>query len=1199
MKASNHRLLLSAGESAFKPVSPNFAARGFLHASKFLKFPINSAIALALVLFFAGSAGSITLLAYQEISNGLDFGQTSAQIIPPRHQVLGAFVSGNVFENFDSQGRQAVKFDTDGNAIDAHDGEIQYFNGAYYLYGTSYGCGFKYLSMNYNQTPFCGFKVYSSADLRNWKFERLLFDPSAWQGQTLEKNCPNIGCFRPHVLQRPANAGGGYVLWFNIAREKSYWVMESSSPAGPFANPHLAQNVHFTWNGDEALFLDGDNTAYLVHTNYNTNLPEVGDLVIEKLNAGFTDSTGEMVNTGFEGEAPTLIKRNGIYYMLYSHNCPYCSGTATRYVFASSINGPWQDGGIINSNSCGGQPTYVATLNGEYLYMSDLWHASTPPGTIFSNQGLGNYYWGPLTFDANNKPVLSCQSASGADSFVSACDIGSAQLIQTFKPANSGQLNSVDFVTYQSGPQSRPDSKNGSLDGSILPNADLSVQVVKLSGNQPMLPALASFNVQPRKTTDGYITPSGKIDFAANKISFPMNVSVEGGQEYGLLLKSDLTNAGCYGYVYNDSNTYGQGRLLKSSSAGAGFSEETGRDIKFNLGFSSAPAAPNNRPVGYLDGISSSGNAFGWAADNDNMSQTVKVHLYFDKNAGQYGASPVEAVAGDYRGDVGAHAYNYQIPSQLRDGQYHQVWVWAIDLTDNAYNTMLIGSPKTFRLTSTPVTQPTPTPTPIFTTAPTPTPTPSPLACVNRQFNSATSGIYSGSSKVTSLNPGQNFTLKCDYGVVSGYITLEGSGAAGCNWSGWSGTSALFNCAAPLQGGSYSAYCKMTNNRATDNSCSALNLAASYTVQTQTAATAGLTRAQAAKKLIDTFPATAAVPSIPTFSDVPYGDPNYTYIEQLYSRGITGGCEYNAATGARKFCPSDPVTNWQMAVFLGKILSNKIDLSQAPQTQIFKDVLPSHPAYGYVQYFYAKNVVSPCQTNADGSRNFCPDQNLTATQADAFISLARAYAASYNSPAASSPTLIPTPSPTPSPAVLPAPTPSPAPSLSPTPTPAPAVKVNVASAASGAVAVASSVYSGPSGYYTAASAIDGDRTGANWGNNGGWNDNTQYQYPDWLEVDFNGQKTISEIDVYTLKDDIRSLVQPDENTTFTLYGNTDFDVQYFNGFSWQTVPGGSITGNNKVLRKIAFSPLVTSKIRVVVNKSLYYGYSRIIEVEAY
>ena len=68
--------------------------------------------------------------------------------------------------------------------------------------------------------------------------------------------------------------------------------------------------------------------------------------------------------------------------------------------------------------------------------------------------------------------------------------------------------------------------------------------------------------------------------------------------------------------------------------------------------------------------------------------------------------------------------------------------------------------------------------------------------------------------------------------------------------------------------------------------------------------------------------------------------------------------------------------------------------------------------------------------------------------------------------------------------------------------------------------------------------------------------------------------------------------------TFSQYGITDFDVQYWTGSAWAAVPGGSVRGNNKVWRKVTFPALSTSAIRVVVLAGLG-GYSRIVEVEAH
>src|SRR4029434_390302 len=53
------------------------------------------------------------------------------------------------------------------------------------------------------------------------------------------------------------------------------------------------------------------------------------------------------------------------------------------------------------------------------------------------------------------------------------------------------------------------------------------------------------------------------------------------------------------------------------------------------------------------------------------------------------------------------------------------------------------------------------------------------------------------------------------------------------------------------------------------------------------------------------------------FHDVPASSPFCPFIEELSRRGITGGC------GGGNFCPGDPVTRQQMAVFLVKALGSE------------------------------------------------------------------------------------------------------------------------------------------------------------------------------------------------------------------------------------------------------------------------------------
>jgi len=57
-------------------------------------------------------------------------------------------------------------------------------------------------------------------------------------------------------------------------------------------------------------------------------------------------------------------------------------------------------------------------------------------------------------------------------------------------------------------------------------------------------------------------------------------------------------------------------------------------------------------------------------------------------------------------------------------------------------------------------------------------------------------------------------------------------------------------------------------------------------------------------------------PGSASFNDVPTSHPFFQYIEALKASGITGGCQANPPL----YCPNNPVTRGQMAVFLAKAL---------------------------------------------------------------------------------------------------------------------------------------------------------------------------------------------------------------------------------------------------------------------------------------
>jgi hypothetical protein len=511
--------------------------------------------------------------------------------------------------NFNTKGDQVVRFDMDGNAIDAHDGEIRYYEGKYYLYGTSYNCGFLWLRTN---TKFCGFKIYSSTDLMHWKDEGLVFDGSTalWQAR-----CIN-GCFNLHSLYNPTTKL--YVVWVNVQDSTTpygYRVFTGSSPTGPFTETASPPQLAYQHAGAGNIFLDDDGTAYYLYTlSGDVN---GGSLVIEKLNSTFTSGTGQKTfiwdstkqsPDGFKAhEGPAMFKRNGMYYVVHGPACPYCNHTYAEYSSSSSPLGTWTFGtngtnGMLNETSCGGQPSHVAILPSgtatTYLFMSDLWNQTgfydwkTDP-RFHSNQALANYFWTPLSFDNTGaiKPfscdpvspvtisgsmgqnnVRPVDQASADTNFTTWCDIGGAQRLQTFIPSRTGKLSSVSFNTFL-----------GGNPGNSFPDQDLIVDIVEVNANKQPVNTLGTFPID-RKT----------LGYSSRRVTVTPNITVQAGKEYGIRLKANLTQ-GCYGLAYSDLNPYPKGSELHSAN-GITFNLEPNRALKFEITVDSQTPPPPPPP---------------------------------------------------------------------------------------------------------------------------------------------------------------------------------------------------------------------------------------------------------------------------------------------------------------------------------------------------------------------------------------------------------------------------------------------------------------------------------------------------------------------------------------------------------------------------------------------------------------------------
>ncbi len=541
--------------------------------------PLRGALAAALLLALAacrGDGGDAPL--------AVESAPATVEALPPSTVTL---------VNFDASGKPLSRFDTRGSQVDAHGGEIRWFEGRYYLYGETYGCGFEWHKLA--ASPFCGFRVYSSPNLVEWTDHGPLFGVASWEPWQARCHGWSNGCFRPHVVFNRST--GKYVLWVNVYdRPVSYYVLESDSPAGPFVergSPTLAFNTAGPSgkinNGDENLFVDDDGTGYVVYTEWAKGR---GNIVVEQLTPDYLSGTGRYASLGVsQTESPTLFKRNGIYYVLLGDpNCAYCQ-TGTAYFTASAPLGPWSTGKRISATSCGGQPGHVSQLptpdgGSWYLYQSDLWLNSDGREGGDLNQAPAPQFWAPLRFDDRGRiQPITCERSYGVPALLAAppvreadarrlqCDVatpaGRPALMREFRfvAARSGRARSVTVNTYQRGE----------------PTAALLVDLRGVGDGGAV--AHSTIFEPKRGAWDAPADPS----WAARPLEVLLDVPVEAGREYAVRLRS-ATSRGCYGYAFRPGASAEAANSWVSADGGASWTRESGQAVEVALAVEPAPS---------------------------------------------------------------------------------------------------------------------------------------------------------------------------------------------------------------------------------------------------------------------------------------------------------------------------------------------------------------------------------------------------------------------------------------------------------------------------------------------------------------------------------------------------------------------------------------------------------------------------------
>ncbi|HEY2293478.1 MAG TPA: S8 family serine peptidase [Thermoanaerobaculia bacterium] len=114
--------------------------------------------------------------------------------------------------------------------------------------------------------------------------------------------------------------------------------------------------------------------------------------------------------------------------------------------------------------------------------------------------------------------------------------------------------------------------------------------------------------------------------------------------------------------------------------------------------------------------------------------------------------------------------------------------------------------------------------------------------------------------------------------------------------------------------------------------------------------------------------------TVSPFSDVPVSSPLCPWIQELVHRGVTSGC------GGGQYCPGNPVTRSQMAVFL---LSTWHGPGYSPPpcaTSAFSDVSSGSPFCPWIQEMAARGITAGC-----GGGAFCTETQNTRAQLAVFL----------------------------------------------------------------------------------------------------------------------------------------------------------------------------------------------------------------------
>ena len=239
-------------------------------------------------------------------------------------------------------------------------------DGKLWIYGsvdesTDYYCSYKY-------------HVLSTEDLVDWTLHENRF---ASKGEGDQVDYSDALLFAPDCIKK----GNKYYLYYcQPDPDNPEGVAVSKDPAGPFEKA-TAMDVGEHRQIDPGVFIDDDGQAYYVWGQFTCKMARLKRDMRTLDKESIIDSVITENDHHFH-EGPHMVKRNGIYYLVYAHlgraGIPSCIGYST----STSPMGPYTYGGVIVDNDHSDPGNWnnhgsIAEFNGQwYVFYHRATHNS-------------------------------------------------------------------------------------------------------------------------------------------------------------------------------------------------------------------------------------------------------------------------------------------------------------------------------------------------------------------------------------------------------------------------------------------------------------------------------------------------------------------------------------------------------------------------------------------------------------------------------------------------------------------------------------------------------------------------------------------------------------------------------------------------------------------------------------------------------